>query len=154
MHISNKFGKIPLSVLSAIAILVTQGWLLKRGKAWICVWYDHIILNTCVTVYFVPLPLPHPLPLLSCPLGKESYPGLSCPYEHSQNLPEVEGKVYPWVEFLKVLQEDTNTGPDSSVGRVSAPGNGRSRVRSRAATYQSRKKMGLAAPRLALRLTG
>ena len=32
------------------------------------------------------------------------------------------------------------TGPDSSVGRVSAPGNGRSRVRSRAATYQSRKK--------------
>ena len=30
------------------------------------------------------------------------------------------------------------TGPDSSVGRVSAPGNGRSRVRSRAATYQSR----------------
>ena len=28
---------------------------------------------------------------------------------------------------------------DSSVGRVSAPGNGRSRVRSRAATYQSRK---------------
>ena len=32
------------------------------------------------------------------------------------------------------------TGPDSSVGRVSAPGNGRSRVWSRAATYQSRKK--------------
>ena len=32
------------------------------------------------------------------------------------------------------------TGPDSSVGRVSAPGNGRSRVRSRAATHQSRKK--------------
>ena len=32
------------------------------------------------------------------------------------------------------------TGPDSSVGRVSAPENGRSRVRSRAATYQSRKK--------------
>ena len=31
------------------------------------------------------------------------------------------------------------TGPDSSVGRVSAPGNGRSRVRSRAATYQSHK---------------
>ena len=30
------------------------------------------------------------------------------------------------------------TGPDSSAGRVSAPGNGRSRVR--AATYQSRKK--------------
>ena len=27
--------------------------------------------------------------------------------------------------------------PDSSVGRVSAPGNGRSRVRSRAASYQS-----------------
>ena len=47
-----------------------------------------------------------------------------------------------------------NTGPDSSVGRVSAPGNGRSRVRSRAATYQSRKKMLLAAPRLVLRLTG
>ena len=46
------------------------------------------------------------------------------------------------------------TGHDSSVGRVSAPGNGRSRVRSRAATYQSRKKMVLAAPRLALRLTG
>ena len=34
----------------------------------------------------------------------------------------------------------TPTGPDSSVGRVSAPGNGGSRVRSRAATYQSRKK--------------
>ena len=33
-----------------------------------------------------------------------------------------------------------HTSPDSSVGRVSAPGNGRSRVRSRAATYQSRKK--------------
>ena len=32
------------------------------------------------------------------------------------------------------------TGPDSSVGRVSAPGNGRSRVRSRAATYQSRDR--------------
>ena len=46
------------------------------------------------------------------------------------------------------------TGPDSSVGRVSAPENGRSRVRSRAATYQSRKKMVVAAPRLALRLTG
>ena len=30
-------------------------------------------------------------------------------------------------------------GPDSSVGRASAPGNGRSRVRSRDATYQSRK---------------
>ena len=30
------------------------------------------------------------------------------------------------------------TGPCSSVGRVSAPGNGMSRVRSRAATYQSR----------------
>ena len=30
------------------------------------------------------------------------------------------------------------TGPDSSVGRVSVPGNGRSRVRSRAAAYQSR----------------
>ena len=30
------------------------------------------------------------------------------------------------------------TGSDSSVGRVSAPGNGRSRVRSRAAIYQSR----------------
>ena len=30
------------------------------------------------------------------------------------------------------------TGPDSTAGRVSAPGNGRSRVRSRAATYQSR----------------
>ena len=29
---------------------------------------------------------------------------------------------------------------NTSVGRVSAPGNGRSRVRSRAATYQSRKK--------------
>ena len=29
------------------------------------------------------------------------------------------------------------TGPDSSVDRVSAPGKGRSRVRSRAATYQS-----------------
>ena len=46
------------------------------------------------------------------------------------------------------------TGPGSSVGRVSASGNGRSRVRSRAATYQSRKKVVLAAPRLALRLTG
>ena len=46
------------------------------------------------------------------------------------------------------------TGLDSSVGRVSAPGNWRSRVRSRAATYQSRKKMVLAAPRLILRLTG
>ena len=32
------------------------------------------------------------------------------------------------------------TCPDSSVGRVSAPRNGRSWVRSRAATYQSRKK--------------
>ena len=32
------------------------------------------------------------------------------------------------------------TGPDSSVGRVSAPENGRSWVRSRAAIYQSRKK--------------
>ena len=31
------------------------------------------------------------------------------------------------------------TDPDSSVGRVSAPGNVRSRVRSRATTYQSRK---------------
>ena len=31
------------------------------------------------------------------------------------------------------------TGPDSSVGRVSAPANGRSRVRSRAVTYQSHK---------------
>ena len=30
------------------------------------------------------------------------------------------------------------TGPGNSVGRVSAPGNGRSRVRSRGATYQSR----------------
>ena len=30
------------------------------------------------------------------------------------------------------------TGADSSVGRVSTPGNGRSRVQSRAATYQSR----------------
>ena len=34
------------------------------------------------------------------------------------------------------------TGPDSSVGRVSTPGNGRSRVRSKAPTYQSRKKNG------------
>ena len=34
--------------------------------------------------------------------------------------------------------ENLLTGPGSSVGRVSAPGNGRSRVRSRAATYQSR----------------
>ena len=38
-----------------------------------------------------------------------------------------------WVSYFQ-------TGPDSSVGRVSAPGNGRSRVRSRAATYQSHKK--------------
>ena len=29
------------------------------------------------------------------------------------------------------------TGPNSSIGRVSAPGNGRSLVRSRAVTYQS-----------------
>ena len=39
-----------------------------------------------------------------------------------------------------IFQSNENTGPDSSFGRVSAPGNGRSRVRSRAATYQSRKK--------------
>ena len=39
------------------------------------------------------------------------------------------------------------------VGRVSSQGKLRSRIRSRAATYQS-LKMVLAAPRLALRLTG
>ena len=38
------------------------------------------------------------------------------------------GKIMPFLE----------TVPDSSVGRVSAPGKGRSRVRSPAATYQSR----------------
>ena len=38
--------------------------------------------------------------------------------------------------FLLYLAE---TGPGRSVGRVSASGNGRSRVRSRAATYQSRQ---------------
>ena len=32
----------------------------------------------------------------------------------------------------------TFTGPDSSVGRASAPGNGKPLVRSRAATYQYR----------------
>ena len=47
------------------------------------------------------------------------------------------------------------TGPGSSVGRVSASGNGRSRVRSRATTYQRKSlKMVLAAPGLAPRLTG
>ena len=39
---------------------------------------------------------------------------------------------------LNYLYTSKSTGPDSSVGRVSAPGNGRSRVRSRAVTYQSR----------------
>ena len=38
------------------------------------------------------------------------------------------------------LMLNSETGPDSSVGRVSAPGTRRSRVRSRAATYQSHKK--------------
>ena len=42
--------------------------------------------------------------------------------------------------FDQVTFKPAWTGPDSSVGRVSAPENGRSRVRSRAATYQSRKK--------------
>ena len=60
--------------------------------------------------------------------------------------------------FSKIFRGRTplikGIGPDSSVCRVSASGNGRSRVRSRAATYQSRLKMVLAAPRLALRLTG
>ena len=41
---------------------------------------------------------------------------------------------------LKVGSHRKRNGPDSSVGRVSASGNGRSRVRSRAARYQSRKK--------------
>ena len=41
-----------------------------------------------------------------------------------------------WIAYKK--NQKRSTGPDSSVGRVSAPGNGRSRVRSRAATYQSR----------------
>ena len=36
------------------------------------------------------------------------------------------------------LQNSAPTGPDSSIGSVSAPGNGRSWVRSQAATYQSR----------------
>ena len=55
-------------------------------------------------------------------------------------------KVDPWDKLLVMnvifyhLLTDRGTGPDSSVGRVSAPGNGRSRVRSRAVTYQSRKK--------------
>ena len=57
-------------------------------------------------------------------------------------------RTYVWMGFLchttylcaNHLLPKLQTGPDSSVGRVSAPGNGRSRVRSRAATYQSRKK--------------
>ena len=52
--------------------------------------------------------------------------------------------------YVGLTLHDIYTGPDSAVGRVSAPGNGRSRVRSRAATFQSPKV--LAAPRLALRL--
>ena len=43
------------------------------------------------------------------------------------------------------------TGPGSSVGRVSASGNRRSRVQSRAGTCQSCKKMVLAAPHFALK---
>ena len=46
------------------------------------------------------------------------------------------------------------TGPASSVGRVSAPGNGRSHVRSRGPDIPKSLKMVLAAPCLALRLTG
>ena len=42
--------------------------------------------------------------------------------------------------FWKTGSPSHDTSPDSSVRRVSAPGNGRSRVRSRATTYQSRKK--------------
>ena len=58
-------------------------------------------------------------------------------------------KYINWQQFMKGAHGKSNeqlfprqveTGPDSSIGRVSAPGNGRSRVRSRAATYQSRKK--------------
>ena len=44
-----------------------------------------------------------------------------------------------WIQMaICLLSSSFGTGPDSSVGRVSALGNGRSRVRSRAATYQSR----------------
>ena len=79
-----------------------------------------------------------------CPGSRPAGVTTRCPRMVTECLPtrSMLTKMYKFTisGYVPVYVHCIYTGPDSSVGRVSAPGNGKSRVQSRAATYQSRKK--------------